>query len=312
MNAGRRQFFQTRGHSIRLARRVKLPTSCFTQRSFGSTVSTHVAQDTHFGYQSVPEEEKKNLVKGVFSSVAKDYDVMNDLMSAGVHRVWKDQFVRQIHIKEILEAGNDPPRILDVAGGTGDIAFRMLDELSPYLNREQEQDNTLEQQPLVTISDINPSMLEVGEARASKRFPAATLRRIDWRVADAEALPFADNSFDVYTIAFGLRNVTDVPKALQEAHRVLARGGRFLCLEFSHVPNELVRKAYDAYSFNIIPPVGAAVAGDRPAYQYLVESIRMFPRQEELKNLMEDAGFRVVSHENLSFGVVAIHSGFKL
>eukprot|EP00611_Tribonema_gayanum_P014250 TRINITY_DN2557_c1_g1_i3.p1 TRINITY_DN2557_c1_g1~~TRINITY_DN2557_c1_g1_i3.p1 ORF type:complete len:311 (+),score=114.56 TRINITY_DN2557_c1_g1_i3:69-1001(+) len=276
-------------------------------RALSSSEAASTAQkETHFGYKQVPESDKKGMVKGVFSSVAKDYDVMNDLMSAGVHRLWKDEFVRMLGVKEAIQAGDSPPRVLDMAGGTGDISFRIIEEMSPYLRQDQGDE------PIVTVSDINPNMLEVGEERAAKRFSGRALAALEFRVADAEALPFEDGAYDAYTIAFGLRNVTDVPRALAEARRVLRRGGRFMCLEFSHVNNPMLQRLYDAYSFSVIPKIGEVVANDKPAYQYLVESIRMFPKQHELERMMREAGFRAVSHTDMTCGVVSVHSGFKL
>ncbi|CAM9344553.1 unnamed protein product [Ectocarpus sp. 12 AP-2014] len=287
--------------------------------------------DTHFGFQQVPSEQKKGMVKGVFTSVAHNYDVMNDLMSAGMHRIWKDAFVDMLQITPGFEAGSPAPKVLDVAGGTGDIAFRVADQLRPYMagspageaTQEGEGQGEVQQDgavgdaidsnvPLLTVSDINPDMLEVGEQRAADRFSPEILTNMQFVQADAEALPFEDNSFHLYTIAFGLRNVTEIDKALREAHRVLKPGGRFMCLEFSRVPIEPLQKAYDWYSFNVIPTIGQVVAKDRDAYQYLVESIRMFPGQEELEERMSSAGFKVVSHCNLTAGVVAVHSGFKM
>ncbi|KAG5187747.1 hypothetical protein JKP88DRAFT_271767 [Tribonema minus] len=279
--------------------------ACRALNSSSEAAST-AQKETHFGYKQVPESDKKGMVKGVFSSVAKDYDVMNDLMSAGVHRLWKDEFVRMLGVKEALQAGDSPPRVLDMAGGTGDISFRIIEEMSPYLRQDQGDE------PIVTVSDINPKMLEVGEERAAKRFSGRALSALEFRVADAEALPFEDGAYDAYTIAFGLRNVTDVPRALAEARRVLRRGGRFMCLEFSHVNNPMLQRLYDAYSFSVIPKIGAVVANDKPAYQYLVESIRMFPKQHELERMMREAGFQAVSHTDMTCGVVSVHSGFKL
>ncbi|CAN0098710.1 unnamed protein product [Pylaiella littoralis] len=282
---------------------------------------------THFGFQHVPSEKKKGMVKGVFTSVAHNYDVMNDLMSAGMHRVWKDEFVNMLGILPGYRAGSPAPKVLDVAGGTGDIAFRMADQLRPYIfgsspsvgssDRSADEESITQSgessgSPLLTVSDINPDMLKVGEHRAGARFPRETLDNMQFVQADAEALPFQDDSFHLYTIAFGLRNVTDVDKALREAYRVLKPGGRFMCLEFSRVPIEPLQKAYDWYSFNVIPAIGEAVAKDRDAYRYLVESIRMFPGQEELAERMSLAGFKVVCHTNLTAGVVAVHSGFKM
>eukprot|EP00904_Undaria_pinnatifida_P013055 jgi/Undpi1/8880/HiC_scaffold_25.g11342.m1 len=274
----------------------------------------------HFGFQQIPSGMKKGMVKSVFSSVAHNYDIMNDLMSAGMHRVWKDEFVSMLGISPGCDAGSPPPKVLDVAGGTGDIAFRMADQLRPYIdgsaglvgaegNLEEEANDSV---PLLTVSDINQDMLEVGKQRAAERFPTETLDSMRFVQADAEALPFEDDSFHLYTIAFGLRNVTNIDKALREAHRVLKPGGRFMCLEFSHVPIELLQKAYDWYSFNVIPTIGQVVAKDKDAYQYLVESIRMFPVQHELEERMKSAGFGMVAHTNLTAGVVAVHSGFKM
>lgn len=241
----------------------------------------------HFGFQAVDPDEKTQRVRDVFSRVAEKYDIMNDFMSGGVHRLWKRAFVRRIR-----------PRadhvILDVAGGTGDISFLMYDT-----------SNGAD----ITVSDINPEMLKVGQARAADR---GLVGKLKWAEANAEALPFDDNSFDIYTIAFGLRNVTHIDQALAEAFRVLRPGGRFYCMEFSKPAYAPLRKIYDAYSFNVIPKIGELVANDRESYQYLVESIRQFPHQQGLKIRMEDAGFKHVKFENLSGGIAAIHSGVKL
>uniref|UniRef100_A0A6I8P995 2-methoxy-6-polyprenyl-1,4-benzoquinol methylase, mitochondrial n=1 Tax=Ornithorhynchus anatinus TaxID=9258 RepID=A0A6I8P995_ORNAN len=203
--------------------------------------------DTHFGFQTVSEAEKGGKVYQVFESVAKKYDVMNDSMSLGIHRIWKDLLLQQMR-------PHPGTQLLDVAGGTG----------------------------------------------------------LAWVVGDAEELPFDDDKFDVYTIAFGIRNVTHMDRALEEAYRVLRPGGRFLCLEFSQVTNPLVARLYDLYSFQVIPVLGEVIAGDWKSYQYLVESIRRFPAQEEFKEMIEDAGFRKVTYRSLTSGIVAIHSGFKL
>lgn len=242
---------------------------------------------TSFGFKTVEEKEKQPLVGQVFASVAKRYDIMNDVMSLGIHRVWKNRLINKLNPQE-------GTHLLDVAGGTGDIAFRYLDK-----------------QPKghVTLCDINPSMLEEGYRRA---IDGNRLNGIEWVCGNAESLPFPDNHFDYYTIAFGIRNVTHIDKALKEAHRVLKPGGHFLCLEFSHIPNEALAKAYDAYSFNFIPKFGKLVAGDADSYQYLVESIRMFPKQQDFVEMIEKAGFSQVSYENLSQGIVAIHSGWKI
>lgn len=242
---------------------------------------------THFGYQTVPEAEKAGRVRGVFSSVASRYDVMNDLMSGGIHRVWKDAMMDWL-------APRPGQRLLDVAGGTGDIAFRFL---------RRAGDAT------ATVLDLTTPMLEEGRKRAD----AATLsERLDWVTGDAMALPFDDASFDVYTISFGIRNVTRPEVALSEAFRVLRPGGRLMVLEFSRVPVPMLRRAYDAYSFNVIPRMGQAVTGDRDSYQYLVESIRRFPDQDTFLGMVRAAGFDNTAYRNLSMGVACLHSGWKL
>ncbi|XP_030378764.1 2-methoxy-6-polyprenyl-1,4-benzoquinol methylase, mitochondrial [Scaptodrosophila lebanonensis] len=258
-------------------------------------------QTTHFGYQTVKESEKEQKVHEVFEQVAKSYDLMNDAMSMGIHRVWKDIFIERLGPTHGM-------RLLDMAGGTGDISFRYLKYLANQSNPKQRVSH-------VTISDINQHMLNVGEERARRlgltgeRLPNAS---ISWQCADAEKLPFKDESFNAYTIAFGIRNCTHVDKVLSEAFRVLEPGGRFMCLEFSHLTNETMQWLYDQYSFQVIPPMGQLLAGQWHAYQYLVESIRRFPRQEQFKRMIEQAGFSQVEYENLTFGVVSIHSGFKL
>lgn len=244
------------------------------------------ANTTHFGYKTVEENEKEKLVRGVFDSVASRYDLMNDLMSAGLHRLWKNELVSLLNPQ-------DGMRILDVAGGTGDIAFRI----------KQKADCE------VTICDINQQMLREGKNRATDR----NLREgLNWVCGDAENLPLPDASFDAYTIAFGIRNVTHIDKALAEAYRALKIGGKFLCLEFSHLNSELKQKLYDSYSFNVIPQIGKMVTGDRDSYQYLVESIRRFPKQKEFADMIRKTGFENVKHRNLSQGIVAIHSGWKV
>ncbi len=243
-------------------------------------------ESTQFGEKDVTPEEKTTLVRGVFDSVADNYDIMNDLMSGGLHRLWKDSFVRRIRPKSNM-------KFLDVAGGTGDIAFR-IKKKAPAAD--------------ITVFDLNQNMLDVGRDRAIDR---GWINEFDWITGNAASLPFEDNSFDVYTIAFGLRNVTLIDEALREAARVLKPGGRFFCLEFSHVREPILAKAYDLYSYNVIPHVGAAVAKDRESYQYLVESIRKFPKQENLQERMEDSGLKNCSFSNLSAGIVAIHRGTK-
>jgi len=244
-------------------------------------------RSTHFGFREVPEAEKAGLVHGVFSSVASKYDVMNDLMSAGVHRLWKDAMMDWL-------APRDGQRLLDVAGGTGDIAFRFL-RRAPGAS--------------AVVCDMTEAMLVEGRKRAEA---GSLADRLAWVTGDAMALPFASSSFDVYTISFGIRNVTRIADALAEAHRVLRPGGRLMVLEFSRIPNDLMQKAYDLYSFNVIPAMGKVVTGDRDSYQYLVESIRRFPDQESFAGMIRAAGFTQVSYRNLTMGVAALHSGWKV
>lgn len=245
------------------------------------------AESSWFGFKKVTPEEKTRRVLGVFKSVASSYDLMNDLMSGGMHRLWKNKFIRYLRPR----AGE---KLLDLAGGTGDIAFRF---------KKSAPDS------VVTVCDINPAMLEVGKKRAVDH---GILSGIKWVTGNAEDLPFPDNSFDAVTISFGLRNVTHIDKALCDIFRVLKPGGRFFCLEFSHVDNSLLEKAYDAFSFKIIPKIGEIVAKDRDSYQYLVESIRQFPDQDALAARMKKAGFERVEFQNLTGGIAAIHSGYKL
>ena len=242
---------------------------------------------THFGYQTVPEGEKAGMVHGVFTRVASKYDIMNDLMSGGVHRLWKDAMMDWL-------APRPDQRLLDVAGGTGDVAFR-------FLNRAPGAS--------AVVCDMTESMLIAGRQRAEADSMAD---RLDWVVGDAMALPFAANSFDVYTISFGIRNVTRIPDALAEAYRVLKPGGRLMVLEFSQIPVPGLQWAYDRYSFNVIPVMGQIVAGDRDSYQYLVESIRKFPDQETFAAMIRTAGFAQVKYRNLSLGIAALHSGWKI
>jgi demethylmenaquinone methyltransferase/2-methoxy-6-polyprenyl-1,4-benzoquinol methylase len=242
---------------------------------------------THFGARDVPEEEKAGLVHGVFTSVASRYDVMNDLMSAGIHRLWKDAMMDWL-------APRSGQRLLDVAGGTGDIAFRFL-KRAPGAS--------------AVVCDLTESMLEAGRQRAEAE---RLTGRLDWLVGDAMALPFPDASFDVYTISFGIRNVTRPGIALAEAFRVLRPGGRLMVLEFSQLPDPGMQWAYDRYSYNVIPTMGRVVTGDRDSYQYLVESIRRFPDQESFAQMIREAGFGQVKYRNLSMGIAALHSGWKL
>jgi demethylmenaquinone methyltransferase / 2-methoxy-6-polyprenyl-1,4-benzoquinol methylase len=246
--------------------------------------------ETSYGFRSVAPGEKQPLVDQVFHKVAQRYDIMNDLMSGGLHRAWKDAMVAWLN----------PPRragwtSLDVAGGTGDIAFRIVE--------------ASDRQAHVTVLDINGSMLGVGQERAAKRGLSANL---DFVEANAEELPFVDASFDAYTVAFGIRNVPRIEVALAEAHRVLKPGGRFLCLEFSEVDNALLEKAYQAWSFNVIPQIGRMVTGDAEPYRYLVESIAKFPRPADFGSAMGRAGFERVTWRSYTGGVAVLHSGWKL
>ena len=242
---------------------------------------------TDFGFQTVPYDEKAGRVRGVFSSVASRYDIMNDVMSMGIHRLWKDAMMDWL-------APRPGQRLLDVAGGTGDIAFRFLDR-APSTR--------------ATVLDLTEPMLVAGRARAEAESLGG---RLDWVVGDAMALPFEDRSFDTYTISFGIRNVTGIDIALTEAFRVLKPGGRLMVLEFSQIPNDLMQKAYDLYSFNVIPRMGQVIAGDRDSYRYLVESIRRFPDQDRFAGMIRQAGFDQVRYRNLSMGIAALHSGWKI
>ena len=237
-----------------------------------------------FGYEDVNPEEKTRRVGEVFASVAKRYDIMNDLMSAGMHRVWKDDFVRALK----PQPGE---RILDMAGGTGDIAFRIEKSGAD-----------------VTVADINPGMLAVGIERAARKGVTSMV----WREENAETLSFPDRSFDAYTIAFGIRNVTDIPKALKEAHRVLKFGGRFFCLEFSTTVWPGFGELYDIYSEKLVPQIGKYVAKDEDSYRYLIESIRRFPRMPDFARMIGEAGFKNVKYRPILGGAVAMHSGWKI
>ena len=246
-----------------------------------------MSETTHFGNQTVPEADKAGMVHGVFTRVAGKYDIMNDVMSGGVHRLWKEAMMDWL-------APRPGQKLLDVAGGTGDVAFRFLKRAKGAT---------------AVVLDLTEGMLIAGRKRAEADRLAD---RLDWVVGDAMALPFADSSFDVYTISFGIRNVTRIGDALAEAYRVLKPGGRLMVLEFSHIPNELLQKAYDLYSFNVIPVLGQVVTGDRESYQYLVDSIRQFPDQEAFASMIRVAGFDQVRYRNLTMGVVALHSGWKI
>jgi demethylmenaquinone methyltransferase/2-methoxy-6-polyprenyl-1,4-benzoquinol methylase len=250
------------------------------------------ASHASFGFKDVTPDEKPRLVRGVFDRVASRYDLMNDLMSGGVHRVWKDMTAARL---------NPQPgeRIIDCAGGTGDISKRLAKLARQAQARRGGPDAE------IMVVDYNAEMIGVGRERV-------TDREIEWAVGDAQRLPLPDAWADAYVIAFGIRNVTDIPTALREARRVLKPGGRFLCLEFSRPPVKALREAYDAYSFNVIPAVGQWVAKDRDSYQYLVESIRRFPDQARFAAMMEEAGFSRATYTNFTGGVAALHHGWAI
>lgn len=268
---------------------------------------------TSFGYKTVRKEERQTLVNSVFANVASKYDIMNDAMSLGVHRIWKNEFVNSIGLLKPNRIYDDKGNykdekisIIDVAGGTGDISFRIWEKAKNY-----SKDYFTIMPCEIKVIDINSNMLEVGKLRASEmKIPE---EEIKWIECNAETLSFLpDNSVDLYTIAFGIRNCTNLEKVLKEAYRVLKKGGRFMCLEFSHVQVPLLSSIYDFYSFYIIPQLGGFIANDKESYQYLVESIRKFPDQESFKSIISDAGFQAVNYINLSGGICAIHSGIKL
>jgi demethylmenaquinone methyltransferase/2-methoxy-6-polyprenyl-1,4-benzoquinol methylase len=239
---------------------------------------------THFGFREIPEADKQRLVGGVFDAVASRYDLMNDVLSGGMHRLWKAAMVDWLRPRAGM-------RLIDVAGGTGDIACRVLDRVKGQAD--------------ITVCDINVSMLNEGRRRA----PDSPIR---WLAGDAENLPCPDGTFDAYTIAFGIRNVTHIDAALREAYRVLKPGGRFLCLEFSAVDMPGLDTLYDLYSFKLMPLLGGLVGGNRDAYQYLAESIRQFPDQQKFAGMIADAGFSQVAFRNQSAGIAAIHSGWRI
>jgi demethylmenaquinone methyltransferase/2-methoxy-6-polyprenyl-1,4-benzoquinol methylase len=255
-----------------------------------SRTSAEGGMETSYGFREVAEGEKQVLVNEVFHKVAKRYDIMNDVMSAGLHRIWKDAMIAALNPRK------DPAyKVLDVAGGTGDIAFRIVEASG--------------RQAHATVLDINGSMLGVGAERAEKKGLSDNLTFVE---ANAEELPFEDNSFDAYTIAFGIRNVPRIDMALSEAYRVLKRGGRLLVLEFSEVEMPLLDKFYDQWSFKAIPRFGKMITGDAEPYQYLVESIRKFPNQGDFAKMISNAGFSRVTFTNYSGGIAALHSGWKL
>ena len=243
---------------------------------------------THFGFDTVLETEKAGLVKGVFSNVASQYDVMNDLMSFGIHRYWKEALINWLNPQPTQ-------KLLDVAGGTGDISFRFLERAGKNAH--------------ATVVDMTHEMLIEGQKRGEAKNLSTN---IDWVCGDAMSLPFKNEMFDVYTISFGIRNVVDINCAIEEAYRVLKIGGRLSVLEFGQIPDELLQKIYDSYSFRFIPWLGDLVVGDKESYKYLVESIRKFPEQDQFSQILSKSGFQNVKYRNLSFGIAAIHSGWKI
>jgi len=249
-------------------------------------------EETHFGFETVPLADKQGLVDDVFHSVARRYDLMNDLMSGGLHRAWKDALVTAVNPPHNSDR---PFSLLDLAGGTGDVAFRVIEASGPGTR--------------VTVCDINAEMLAVGRERAMERGCDDV---VSFEQGNAEELPYPDRSFDCVTIAFGIRNVPRIERALSEAYRVLRIGGRFLCLEFSSVDLPGLDRLYELYSFQVIPRIGEAVTGDREAYKYLVESIRKFPKPKAFAQMIQKAGFRRVSFTPMTGGVVALHSGWRL
>jgi len=253
----------------------------------GKTTTEPEQDITHFGFRSVRKDKKQQLVNNVFTSVAESYDVMNDLMSMGIHRLWKRHFAA-------ISGARPGDQVLDLAGGTGDIARLLMPKVAPDGH--------------VIIGDINQEMLDVGQQRLIDEgfFGQFSIRQLN-----AESLPFEDDAFDLITIAFGLRNVPDQQKALNEMHRCLKPGGRVMILEFSRVSSPMLEKIYDFYSFKLLPEIGQVVAGDRDSYQYLVESIRKHPDQQTLKGMLEKAGFDLCQVSNMTGGIVAIHSGYK-
>lgn len=299
------------GNISRLSYRYANLTRCYSKKVGGEKPSSGEANErlkpetTHFGFKNVATEEKEKLVGGVFSSVASNYDVMNDVMSMGIHRLWKNHFINRLDAG-MRPGANGPLEFLDVAGGTGDIAFGLLDHAATKYGDFSSK---------MTVADINPDMLREGELRYKKTKWNDGSDRVKFLVQNGETMDqIADNSKDVYTIAFGIRNFTNIQAGLNTAYRVLKPGGIFACLEFSQVENPLFDYIYQAYSFSIIPLMGQLIANDRDSYQYLVESIKRFPKQEEFKSMIEKAGFYVPEkgYENLNNGIAAIHIGIKL
>ena len=252
-----------------------------------------MTEKTDFGFKKIDKNKKSTFVGEVFSNVAAKYDLMNDLMSGGIHRSWKNKMIQEIQFSQ-----DKAYNIIDVAGGTGDISFRIANKAS------QENIDTK-----IEIVDINQEMLDVGKERSINQ---NHFNQVNFNRCDGESLDYEDNFFDYYTIAFGIRNFTNIDQGLKEAFRVLKKGGKFICLEFSKVNNKLLETIYDQYSFKIVPKIGELVLDDKDSYQYLVESIRKFPKQEDFLDMIKDAGFVNCKYYNLTFGAVAIHVGYKL
>ena len=265
------------------------------EKNAENTASSEDRETVSFGFREVEPEEKTALVRSVFSSVAQRYDIMNDAMSGGLHRLWKRAMIDWLRPRPGM-------RVLDVAGGTGDIACRILDRANLGLS-------ACATPARVSVCDINQEMVRVGRDRAVDR---ARLDNLDWICGNGEALPFADKSFDAYTIAFGIRNVTDIDAALHEARRVLKPGGRFLCLEFSTLERDSLKRLYDLYSMEVVPRLGQAIAGDADSYRYLVESIRRFPDRDAFAEMIAAAGLGRVDHRAMSGGIVALHSAWRI
>ncbi|KAJ3747369.1 UbiE/COQ5 methyltransferase [Lentinula detonsa] len=287
-------------------RRCLARNKTFTRCISSSSSSDPQNKTTSFGFQTIPENAKETMVKNVFDSVASKYDLMNDAMSMGVHRLWKDQFVG-----DLKPGRRGPMKCIDVAGGTGDIALRILDFA---------RENYADRETSVEVVDINDQMLKEGYQRFKKTMYHNT-SQISFHEANAQSLPvekFLDNSYDLYTIAFGIRNVTSIPAVLEEAYRVLKPGATFACLEFNRVDNPILGTLYDQYSFHIIPLLGTILTGDRSSYQYLVESIRKFPSQPDFAKMIRDAGFATgkdvdgAAWTNLWGGVACVHTGVKI
>ncbi|XP_054154477.1 2-methoxy-6-polyprenyl-1,4-benzoquinol methylase, mitochondrial-like [Oppia nitens] len=283
--------------SINILKTFRYNGSKHMSRKFVTNITTKRfdSNKTHFGYQNVTHEEKSQKVHDVFRSVAQKYDLMNDIMSLGIHRYWKRQLIR--YLKPLRDT-----TLLDTCGGTGDIAH----EFVTYMRNTYPTENTSK----VIVCDINEEMLNVGQSKAKQWLPEDS-DRIQWVLGDAMALPFDDNSFDAYTVGFGIRNVVDIDKTLSEAHRVLKPGAVFTCLEFSKLQNPLISKIYDLYSFEVIPVLGEILAKDWKSYQYLVESIRQFPPQNQFKSMIESVGFTFVEYINFLDGIATIHIGYK-